>query len=198
MEQGEPGVGELLSLTEAAAFLGVTNAAVSQMLGQGRLAGPAFPGRAPKGAGRVTPGSAQSVRDSRRARATRRAAVRAGPEAAPQEKDAVAAVRGDLRALKARFQALERDLRRSQLDGEAAKAGLLRAKIAADQALDAARQERNQGRALNQEVGRLSRLVTEAQDQTDRVDAIARGHSETLTQLLIPGDPSTIGASPAS
>lgn len=63
---------EALTIAEAAALLGVTRARIHQLLAAGDLTGPDFAGsRAPKGAGRVWPDSAEARQRVGRHRSSR-------------------------------------------------------------------------------------------------------------------------------
>lgn len=181
----------LLTIAEAAAHIGVTMPAVHQMLRKGRLDGPTFAGRAPKGAGRVTFGSAERARQRRgapRRRATRRPRVNA----------AVAELREEVRNLKAEVTRLTREVGTLRHRQAVADSALLHIKIAADEARGAARETRGTNRALLRQVSELARLGQETNDQADVVDNIAEHYSDTLTALLVPPDAASIDSAAGS
>lgn len=198
----------LLTLKEAAALLGVTEPAVIQMLKKERLDGPVFEGRAPNGAGRVTRASADALL------ASRAGEPRRGPAAQGRAEPLLAAHEGEPRRdptrhgraeppgrpfsfevsadLRARVRELESEVRRARQAERAAREALLAMKTTADQALDTARTERKLSRSLTAEVARLTDVLGQAHEQTERVDAAAQGYSATLTGLLVPPDASEL------
>lgn len=186
-DRASVGESPLLTLAEAADLLDVTPSAISQMLDKGQLDGPTFPGRAPKGAGRVTQESALARKQARMSEPRR------GPRGPADDGGAeIARLRQDVASLHDRMRTLEPELRRARNGQNSVRAGLLAMKIAADRALESARDERKRNRALAAEITRLSRLLEDSQDQTERVDASAQGFSDTLTQLLVPTDPADL------
>jgi predicted RNase H-like nuclease (RuvC/YqgF family) len=161
-------------------------------LDEGRLKGPTFVGRAPKGAGRITRESVdayKAVRDERIG-ATRNTAGRRGePE--------LSLLQSEVGELRRHLSLLENDLRTLQRRQEAAQTGLLEMKVAADRAREAARAERRINRRLTDELARLTALVGDVQAQTDQTDDIAEAYSSALSELLLPGDTSSIGRTEA-
>lgn len=173
----------LLTLQEAADFLGVTRAAVHQMLNDGRLDGPRFSGRATAGAGRVTQASAAEER-------ARRAAKQRGRR--PRKPDVSTDLRSEIRDLRAEVRRLTSQV----TDLETRQAGhddrLLHMKIAADEARAAARSARKGNRKLLKQLAESVASAESALEQADSLDGVADGYSATLTSLLVPDDPAAL------
>jgi phage-related tail fiber protein len=152
-----------LTLAEAAQQLGVKPQRISQMLRSGDLSGPSVgSGRAPKGAGRVWESSIQQEISRRLT----------GGEHTQRLSASVDNIQAGSTAREA-----------------AALEAVLRMKVRLDDARDALREERRANRRL---VSMLATVVAEleaAQAGSDRLDSIADGYSEALTQLLVPGGP---------
>ena len=141
------------------------------MLREGRLTGPSVPpGRAPAGVGRVWRGSLAAEQERRDA-ATRQPPLRTRREADSAPKEAV--------------RRPYRPARDSAEPGTApsAWAAVQELKVALDVARDALRSERAHSARLTQV---LADLLKSQQEQGRRLDAIAQGYSDALTQLLGP------------
>jgi excisionase family DNA binding protein len=170
----------LLTLDEAATYLGVSKAAIIQMLDKNRLKGPKFAGRAPKGAGRVTLGSAERMRRKRGAPRQR------GPGQAPT---AVDDLRAAIRRLETELQEMRAELRALQHRQASTHTGLLEMKLAADDARASARIGRASNRDLVGQIARLTEVADRAYREADLVDDVAQRYSDQLTTLLVPDDP---------
>jgi hypothetical protein len=160
------------TITEAAQLLQVTPQWVSQMLRSGTLNGPdAGPGRARKHAPRVWEGSLQEEISRRTAKRhiTDQPAADPGPDVSKPSKP--------------RGQVI-----RSAREATAVEAAL-RLKISLDTAREALRRERQVNKRLTTLLAAATAELQAAQTQADRLDDIAVGYSEALTQFLIP-DPS--------
>jgi excisionase family DNA binding protein len=170
---GEP---ELLTIQEAADALGVSRAAIHQMLGDGRLSGPSFPGRAAAGIGRVTADSLQLALGSRASDRSRR-----------RRKEAkVTVLQQQVRALKADVARLTGEVAAISARSSAQTDRLLRMKIAADEARAAARQARGSNRELLRQLAVALKSADAAYVQADTTDDVAQGYSDALTSFLVP------------
>ncbi|SRR5258708_4844999 len=165
-----------LTLAEAAQRLQVTPQRISQMLHSGALEGPDVgPGRARKGVPRVWEASLQQElarRRTARPRTTHRLA--AGPDADVSKSSEA-----------------HGEASRSAREAAALKA-VLRMKIRLDDAREALRQERESSKRLTRLLAAATAELQAAQAQADRLDDIALGYSEALTQLVVPDPPDSV------
>lgn len=153
-----------LTITEAAAALGVCRQRVSQMLRDGLLEGPRIgPGRAPKNAPRVWPDTLQAEIDRRR-----------------QQAESGRMLDGDARD--------SRDRR----PASSASTAVLAMKVQLDTARDALRIERRTNQHLTRLLADAVAELQTAQEQSDRLDDIASGYSDALTQVGIPDRPPSV------
>jgi len=151
-----------VTLAEAASRLGVTAQRVSQLLNLGQLSGPDVgPGRARKNAQRVWE---SSLRD----------------EIARRSRDHLSKPSARASADRSRASARE----------AAAMEATLQMKVRLDDAREALRRERQANERLTSVLAAVTTELQIAQSQADRLDDIAAGYSEALTQFLIPDDPS--------
>jgi hypothetical protein len=152
-----------LTLAEAAERLGVQPQRICQMLRSGDLSGPAVGlARAPKGAGRVWESSLQQEINKRLAGNRRLQHL---------------GTTGD-------------DVQTGSSAREAAALeALLRMKIRLDDAREALREERRKNKRLASMLAAVVAEMEVAQAQSDRLDNIAEGYSEALTQLITPDGP---------
>ena len=67
-----------------------------------------------------------------------------------------------------------------------AQAAALHLKVALDVAREALRAERAQTAKVTKALAQAVALLESTQDQADRLDALAEGYSEALTQVLAP------------
>jgi hypothetical protein len=150
-----------VTLAEAASRLGVTAQRVNQLLNLGQLSGPDVgSGRARKNAQRVWE---SSLRD----------------EIARRSRDHVSKPSAQASAARSRASARE----------AAAIDATLQLKLRLDDAREALRRERQSNERLTNVLAAVTAELQAAQSQADRLDDIAAGYSEALTQLLIPDRP---------
>ena len=161
----------LLTVTEAADQLGVTKSRIHQLLSCGHLRGPGLPSgrlRHVPGAGRVSAASVSELIAARRAqRAGSPGRSSAGARPARQREWA-------------------------NLDA-VAQAAVQEMKVRLDAARGALRVERPRTRRLLEVAEELVALLRSAADAADDIDDLADGYSAALTQVLTPGDPSSVG-----
>jgi hypothetical protein len=158
-----------LTLAEAAARLGVKPQRINQMLVTKTLSGPDIgPGRAPRAVPRVWESSLAREEQRRRIASERKAnqPARSGNVSKPS--------------------------RASRPATSADNAAVLAMKIRLDTARDALREERQANKRLTQQLADAVAEIQAAQEQADRLDEIADGYSESLTQLSTPNDPSRV------
>lgn len=157
--------GDAVTIAEAAAALGVRPQRIHQLLREGRLSGPPVPaGRAPGGIGRVW-------RESLTAEQARREVVEQQPAVGgrhtPDSRTRRESARGG----------------REPGSAQSAWVAVQELKVALDVAREALRRERAQSARLAQT---LADLLRAERDQGRRLDEIAQGYSDALTQLLGP------------
>ena len=166
-------VEKAVTLSEAASVLGVSPQRVNQLLNLGDLTGPDVgPGRARKHAPRVWESSLRQEltkrQAGRRRRAGRALADPSGEVSKPSGSD--------------------KEARPPAREGGALEAAL-RMKLRLDAAREALRVERQANKRLVGIIAATAAELQVAQAQADRLDDVAAGYSEALTQFLIPDSP---------
>lgn len=157
-----------LTLAEAAERLRVTPQRVSQLLRSQIVTGPDVgPGRAAKNAPRVWESSLAREEARRRAASEQRASQRRSPGNVSKRGGGA----------------------RSRSQGQSARAAVLAMKVGLDSAREALRDERRANQRLTRQLADAVAEIEAARTQADRLDEIADGYSEALTQLGIPDDP---------
>ena len=153
-----------VTLVEAASRLGVTPQRISQLLKLGVLSGPDVGlGRARKHAPRVWESS------------LRREVVRRQTDGR----------RGAGQSSAGTTDLVSKSLAREAAAMEAA----LQMKLRLDEAREALRRERQANQKLTSVLATVTAELQVAQGQADRLDNIAAGYSDALTQLMIPDGP---------
>lgn len=166
-------VEKAVTITEAARLLEVTPQRVSQMLRLGDLTGPDVgPGRARKHAPRVWESSLRQETTKRQTGRRRRS------ERIPAD------LSGDVSKAAASDQRADPSAREA-----AASEAALQMKLRLDAAREALRLERQANKRLAGMIAAAAAELQVAQAQADRLDDIAAGYSEALTQFLIPDSP---------
>lgn len=159
---------EILTIQGAAAALNVSEPRIHQLLAAGKLDGPELPAgrqRYPRGAGRVTRASIDTYRE---AVAT---SVRGKREGRSRQRDAAEVAAPEI-------------MRPPAGDAAAAQAAAQELKVQMDTLRDEIRRERARSRTLLTITNTLASLLGDALGSADRLDDVAEGYSQALTQLL--------------